>query len=397
MKTATRFFTLQLLALLLVVTLSAQEKKVVATTNASRAVPKDQVKPFEAPFVISGSARERGKTYGKHFRAGIHEFLNEEIYAAFVGKSATKEELFAYAEACAAVTRKSCPMVAEEIAGIAEGAGLQFNEVMLIQLHEELYHRAPLPQLGDHGHCTVAAVGPKDSSDKHAYLGQTWDWMTSVAGKSQLTEWRRGIGGLDVLAYGFPGMPFGAGMNEKGVAFCWTSAALRLKGKSPRIGVPSYALITHLLNQKKIESVISEAKRIQNAGWFTFVFNDAKGNIVNIEGSPAGVVVERSNERMVRADYGTPEKQAEMKAIFEWQPAARVPVLCNLLEGTAGQNGRATIQKYLENPKYKISTAGHPRNVSIDVMLFDTTAKKAYVTRGPEYGIEWREFGFGRK
>jgi len=66
-----------------------------------------------------------------------------------------------------------------------------------------------------------------------------------------------------------------------------------------------------------------------------------------------------------------------------------------LLEATVGRNNRATLQDYLQDPKHGIASAGNPRNQSIDVMLFDTTAKRAYVTRGPDYGIEWREFGFG--
>src|SRR4030095_7509045 len=106
-----------------------------------------------------------------------------------------------------------------------------------------------------------------------------------------------------VLAYSYPGLPFGAGMNSHGIAFCWTSAALKLKNQSPRVGLPSYVLIAHLLNQKDVDSLVREAKRDKQAGWFTFMFNDSQGNIVNIEGSPAGVVVEQSKGRMVRAEY----------------------------------------------------------------------------------------------
>jgi isopenicillin-N N-acyltransferase-like protein len=388
------FLPASALAVIISLSLAVSALAEVGTNDSAAPIgEKPDVKPFEPPVVIAGTARARGQAYGKRFREGIHDFLNREIYTALVGKPSSKEEMLAYAADCAVVVREMCPMIAEELAGIAEGAGLEFNEVVLIQLHEEVYHRTPLPK---HGHCTAVAVGPTDSTEKHAFVGQTWDWMTTMAGKSQLTEWRRGVDGADVLAYSYPGLPFGAGMNSHGIAFCWTSAALKLKNQSPRVGLPSYVLIAHLLNQKDVDSLVREAKRDKQAGWFTFVFNDSQGNIVNIEGSPAGVVVEQSSGRMVRAEYGTTNKRAEMTAALpSWKPPPRCAALDKLLESSAGRNGRATLQEYLQDPKHGISFAGRPKNQSIDVILFDTTAKRAYVTRGPDYGIEWREFGFG--
>lgn len=396
MKNAFARFVALTCSLLLLVSPMVSALAGPATNKVATAtpVPKGDVKPFEAPVIIAGSARERGQAYGKHFRQGIQDFLNREIYGAFVGKPSSKEELLAYAADCAVVTREMCPMVAEELEGIATGAGLEFNEIILIQLHEELYHRTPVPK---HGHCTAVAVGPSDSGDQHAYVGQTWDWMTSVAGKSQLTEWRRGKDGADVLAYSYPGLPFAAGMSSYGIAFCWTSAALKLRTQGPRVGLPSYVLIAHLLNQKNVFAIGREARRDKHAGWFTFVFNDAEGNIVNIEGSPSGIVVEQSNDRMVRAEYGTMEKRGEMtKALPSWKPPLRCVKFNELLKVSAGKNGKQQLQNYLENPKHGIAFAGLPKNQSIDVMLFDTTAKRAFFTRGPDYGIEWREFGFGK-
>jgi hypothetical protein len=363
-----------------------------AESSLPTPVPVELVKPFAPPTVIQGNAHERGIAYGKQFRSEINDFLNTQIYATFV-RSFSKDDMLAYANECGRVVREVDPMIADEIAGLAEGAEIEFNEAILLQLHEELYHRNQLPV--KHGHCTAVGVSPSDSGDNHAYVGQTWDWMTSVAGKSFVTEWQRD--GMSVISYGYGGLPFGAGMNSNGIALCWTSAALSNRGHRPRVGMPSYALIAHLLNQKDIESVISEAKRITSAGWFTFVVNDADGNIVNIEGSPAGMEVERSSKFMVRADYRSKNKQTEMATLLpKWKPAARCAVFDHLLTQTAGRNNKDQIQQYLQDPKFGIASAGIPRkrNVSIDVMLFDTTAKKAFFTRGPDYGIEWREFGF---
>jgi hypothetical protein len=120
---------------------------------------------FPPAPVVAGTPSERGQSYGKQFREPIREFLDKEIYTAFVGKPSTKEQLLGYAAACGKVVRDECPTIAAEFQGIAEGSGLTFDEIVLINLHEELYHRTPLPA---QGHCTAVAVAPPDTGNGHA-------------------------------------------------------------------------------------------------------------------------------------------------------------------------------------------------------------------------------------
>lgn len=348
------------------------------------------IKPFAPAEVFAGTSHERGHAYGRAYKDAIHKFLDQEIYEA-LGSAATKEEMLNYANACGKVTRELCPMVAEEIEGIADGAGMTYDEIILIHAHEELYHRGKLPSAP--GHCTAVAVSPADSGDGHTYVGQTWDWMTRLAGVSSVVEWQR-KDAPSVLAYGYPGMPMGAGMNSSGIALCWTSGGTAHMGKgSPRIGIPSYALIEHLLAQPDIESVIREAARDRHAGWFTFVMADANGNLVNVEGSPQGVEIERSSDRLARAYFGTRKMTAD-KSGGPAQLHDRCAQMYRLLEKSAGKNDRKMLERYFTGREYGIMSWKSPKNKSIDVMIFDTTARKALLSRGPEYGLEWREFGF---
>ena len=362
--------------------------------SSALAQPKDTaVREFPSATVIEGNPHERGAAYGKQFQSEIRDFLNQEIYTAFVGKPSTKEQLLAYAAACGEVVLAECPMVAQEFQGVADGAGLTFAEVMLINLHEELYHRTELPETGlpKHGHCTAVAVGPSDTGDRHTYVGQTWDWMQSVAGKSRVLEWRRSDA-ASVLAYGFPGMPMGAGVSSAGIALCWTSAALGDKGQSPRVGIPSYVLIAHLLAQPDLESVLREARKNKHAGWFTFVMADGEGGLVNLEGSPERVVVAQPRRHLARVLYGS----REMTGTQPGRPInlhPRCKKMYDLLYDTRGKNDLAQLQSYFSDPAYEINVG----QGTIDMMVFDTTARKAYVSRGSSYKLSWREFAFERK
>ena len=51
---------------------------------------------------------------------------------------------------------------------------------------------------------------------------------------------------------------------------------------------------------------------------------------------------------------------------------------------------RRAMQKWFEDLKAGIAV-GKP---TIDMMVFDTTAREAHVSRGPSYGVNWQSFGF---
>ena len=106
-------------------------------TTAAAAKPE----PFAPKRVIAGKPRERGVAYGKMFRDGIAHFLDKEIYAAFIAKPSPKDDMLRYASACGKVLKEVCPVVHEELAGAAEGSGFKFEELVLVTLHEELFHR----------------------------------------------------------------------------------------------------------------------------------------------------------------------------------------------------------------------------------------------------------------
>jgi isopenicillin-N N-acyltransferase-like protein len=338
-----------------------------------------------APLTIRGRPRDRGREYGKRFADDIKQFVDREIYQAFIQKPSPKDELLRYAGACGKVVREVSPIVHDEMEGIAEGTGLRLEEVLLLSLHEELYHRGVLPKVP---HCTAVAVAPPETADGRTLVGQTWDWMESVFGLSRIVHWRRDEG-PSLLAYGYPGLWVGAGLNSAGLALTWTSAGFGKQSPGVRVGVPSYALLTHLLYQESLEAAISEAKRNKHAGWFTFVLGDGKGNLVNIEGSPERIAIEPAKHRLVRIGFGS----RQMTGTPADQPVAlhaRCQKMYGLLGSASGKVDIASMQRFFADPKCEISV-GKP---TIDMMVFDTTNRTAYLSRGPSYKVDWRKFTF---
>jgi len=336
-----------------------------------------------AKRVIAGKPRERGRQYGQLLKDGIAAFLDKEIYKPFIQKPAPKDELLRYAAACGKVVREVCPIVYDELEGTAEGSGLTLEEILLINLHEELYHRGALPKVP---HCTAVAVGPPDTTGA-TLVGQTWDWMETVYGLSSLVEWR--TGGVSVLAYGFPGMWAGAGLSSSGFALCWTSADLGTKALGARVGIPSYVLIAHLLYQENLAEALKEAGRDKHAGWFTFVVGNKDGTLVNIEGSPGGVSIEKTKGQLARVGFGS----REMTRTPTGKPVKlheRCEKMHAHLTAASGKVDVAKMQQIFADPKCGISV-GKP---TIDMMVYDCTNLSAHLSRGPSYKTEWKTFTF---
>jgi hypothetical protein len=337
------------------------------------------VKPFGDAIEIAGGPGERGRRYGRRFRDQIGEFLDREIYGAFKGSVATKEDLLRYAGACFRVIREECPVIADELEGMADATGLRLEEHVLITLHEELYHRGVLPPVS---HCTAVAVGPPETAGP-TFVGQTWDWMESVAGMSSALEWRRDEG-PSVLAYAFPGLWVGAGLNSAGLALCWTSALLGKRKQVPRVGLPAYVLLAHLLYQPTLDAAIEAAKRDRHAGWFTFVMADGSGRLLNVEGSSLGVACEEATGRLVRVGFGS-------RRMAETTGTARHPrcdTMDALLDRSRGRTDLDAMRTNLGDPARGICVG----RATIDMMVFDTTARTAHLSRGPEYGVAWRQY-----
>src|SRR6516165_562998 len=128
--------------------------------------------------------------------------------------------------------------------------------------------------------------------------------MVSVAGMSSTLECRRDDG-PSLLAYAFPGLWVGAGMNSAGLLLCWMSAELGKPKQVPRVALPAYVLLAHLLYQPTLDAALEAAKRRRQAGCFTFVMADGSVRMLNVEGLPERVMCEEATGRLVRVGFGS--------------------------------------------------------------------------------------------
>ena len=185
---------------------------------------------------IEGKPRDRGRQYGKHFHDGIRVFLDKEILRPFVGKPSTKDDMLRYAGACGQeVQEVHARSFTTSWRASPKDPALRLEETGPHHLARGVVSQggaAEGPAL-HRGRRRPAGHGRRAASSARPGTG----WRPSSACPACWTG--SGPEGPSLLAYAFPGLWAGAGLNSAGLALCWTSAALGEKGQGARVGIPS--------------------------------------------------------------------------------------------------------------------------------------------------------------
>ncbi len=140
---------------------------------------------------VRGDARERGRGYGA--QAAVRVRRSVEAYAAIFEHYAgwdwdrVRVEADRYTEPITAFG----PKFTEEIRGIAEGAGLPYQDVLAINVRTEVMYAAKarnaamtLPRTLE---CTAFAAVPDDDT-RPVLIGQNWDWKTHASETTVVLE-----------------------------------------------------------------------------------------------------------------------------------------------------------------------------------------------------------------
>ena len=126
---------------------------------------------------LSGSPRERGRIHGKAAADRLRR--GAKMYAESLLKNGVDwKHLEQRAEAMVPVVEKFDPTYVEEMRGIAEGAGIAFAGIMLMNARTEMVAAARQQHVQQHfpDGCTAALALPEASADGRLLHGQNWDW-----------------------------------------------------------------------------------------------------------------------------------------------------------------------------------------------------------------------------
>lgn len=200
--------------------------------------------------------RARGRAHGEQWRDAIHELAQVRLELALRrGDFRDEQEVLAVAGLHLPVLREHLPAMADELHGIAEGADLSPERVVVLNHYTDL-RDVPRSVLGgsepgaapkpvddsDPGGCTAVYL----NGDEGPLMGETWDLHANAEPFVRMLRIAPADSEREVLCLTLAGCLGAAGIGDRGVAV----AVNNLSSTDGRVGVVWPALVRAMLEQR---------------------------------------------------------------------------------------------------------------------------------------------------
>jgi len=200
---------------------------------------------------LTGSPHERGIQYGRQASAEIARSISH--YGAQIAALGLDERRLAEIVARYLPTLEEFdPRQVEEMRGIAAGAGVLFEHIVLVNARTELVQIALRPALRDSLRtlasegCTGVIVRPEATHAKELIHAHNWDWQRECAESSVVLRIRN-PNGPDILTFAEAGALARFGFNARGI--CITGNGLESDRDYRSAGIPLALIRRRMLEQ----------------------------------------------------------------------------------------------------------------------------------------------------
>lgn len=220
----------------------------------SQAQPTYPTQAPECPLIeVSGAPRERGRQYGEQaapwIRRGIAHYTQQLEKSKLSWKEL--EKIVATFEPTIAAFD---PHYIDEMRGIAEGAGVEYAAIVMLnartevlKLAERMRQQQPVPL--DPDGCTGVMALPEATASGRVIHAQNWDWKAECAESSIVLKVRRDDG-PDFLTFTEAGALARSGMNAAGISI--TANYLECERDYRQLGVPLALIRRKVLEQRRL-------------------------------------------------------------------------------------------------------------------------------------------------
>ena len=242
----------------------------------------------EFPHIrVEGGPRERGRQYGEAARGRVRRSIEAygEVFRQCAGwdRPAVTEQALRYVPP---IERFGSSYL-EEMRGIAEGAGVGFQDVLSINVRTEVMFaakaRAAETESRRPDGCSAFAVIPEASANGHTLIGQNWDWFLHSSETCVVLEVRQERG-PDFVTVVEAGLLAKTGMNSSGIGLA-TNALVTDQDKGVP-GVPYHLVLRAILDSENISDAYAVMQRGFRSSAANFLVAHVDGIAVDVEAAP---------------------------------------------------------------------------------------------------------------
>jgi isopenicillin-N N-acyltransferase-like protein len=365
------------------------------------------------PFIhvqARGSYRELGRAVGEAAREQVHASVDffRENFPSMTGGRLTFAEAERQALAYGEEARRWLPRHVEELEGLAEGAGLPFARLLVLNCGEEFTSEEPVgdgralspgsPRSGDHCTAVAAAAG-----GRHV-VGHNMDWYVIDAVNNVLFD-LTGPDGTRVM--GLAGAPYllMLGMNSHGVG----NVSNSVHSSDNRIGVPNVFVRRATLEARTLEEARERGLHAARARGTNQFFADTSGRLWDVESSATAHAFMDHTQAGSMAHtnhYVSPTMKPYEGAAHEESVVRLATAERQLREGLErGEDPVDLVARVLSchDPSADQAICGHPdmsepladQGMTVGSMICDLDERRLYACAGPPCENEYLVFEMG--
>jgi isopenicillin-N N-acyltransferase-like protein len=238
---------------------------------------------------LSGALADRSRHYGAlavdRIRRGIDHY-RDQLGRLSIGR----QEISTLIEEYLPVIDGFEPLYVEEMRGIAAGAAVPFEEIVLLNARTEILKLGQRPDLRRRlaaseppDGCTGVVVLPAATRDNRLLHAQNWDWKVECAETAVVLRIRRDDG-PDILTFTEAGGLARSGLNATGIAI--TANYLESDRDYRRVGVPLALIRRKVLEQEHLAPAMRAVYATPKSAANNMIVSHAQGIAIDFECAP---------------------------------------------------------------------------------------------------------------
>jgi isopenicillin-N N-acyltransferase-like protein len=303
------------------------------------------------------------------------------------------EEAILHARKYLPFAEESVPQYVEELRGVAEGADVDFSDLLVLNCVEAITEDAL------HTGCTSLAAAPEVTADGSLLVGHNEDWLPDDQDTVYLVH-ARPDDEPAYLAITYGGLLPNIGFNEHGIAQCCDS----VYPNDARIGVPRIFVSRAVLAARTLAEAIRAALNRRRAAGYNHLIVHVSGEMYNVEVSAEDFdVIYGLDGMLAHTNNYMSRRMRAIEKDSEELIASRVRYN-RALRLMRSQRGKLSLKSCQAIPSdhvnYPQSICSHSdeteapleRQQTIASLLMDLTTQTMYVAWGPPCQAEYHSY-----
>jgi isopenicillin-N N-acyltransferase-like protein len=352
---------------------------------------------------VAGGPRERGRQYGRLAAERVHASVGiyRRVFDHYAGWD--WDRVTAHARDYRPAIDAAHPRYLDEIRGIAEGAGLDEDDILALNVRTEVMFAAVARKAA--GECTSFAVLPGATTDGHPLIGQNWDWKPHMTGTVVVLEAEPDDGPAYVTVVE-AGLLAKTGMNAAGIGLV-TNALISDRDRGEP-GLPYHVILRAILDAPNLPAALDAVTRHPRASAANYLVASQEGMAVDIEAAPGDhsqVWLTWPNpDILVHANHYVCD--TGLKDVMRWyspDSPFRLQRAAEVLDAQRGAIDAASLQQLMrDHVNHPAGVCTHPnltmpeleRDMSVASVIWDLKSRVLWLADGQPCEVDYRRLDY---